>query len=239
MIVRVVAIIFNLCLYFQYNWSSIVGNSNWSIINWLVNNGSKLGLGIATFVILVSVFRKTLTLELTTKVIVLISYLLMLGINILEFSYSINKLEVGIITINKVLTIEDKQNLVIYYVQLIMLKNYEMFKNSYYNDYYLIAWKEVLLCIKEYVLTSQFIELSQNIDNKYDVLALSLKLVGNSMEIYNYEQSLSVSKLLKAIEVVEPKFKYTVLTLLGYAILNLTLYISNEYGIIKLIQNIT
>lgn len=73
-------------------------------------------------------FKKTTEIERITKLVVLLSYLLMLGINILEFSDGIDKLEAGVIALNKVLTLEEKQSLVVSYVQLILLKNYEIFK---------------------------------------------------------------------------------------------------------------
>lgn len=71
-----------------------------------MNNGSKFRLRIATIIILVSMSKKTLSLELATKVLILPSYMLILGINILQSSYNIKKLKIGIITINKALTIE-------------------------------------------------------------------------------------------------------------------------------------
>lgn len=224
MVIKLIAVIFNIFLYFQYNWSSIAGNSNWSIINWLVNNYNKLGLIVVTLIILVSMFKKTIEMERITKVVVLLSYLLMLGVNILEFNHGIDKLEAGVIALNKVLTLEKKQNLVISYVQLIMIKNYEMFKDTTFNDYYLKAWKEILLCTKEYINTTSFITLTNSIKGKYELMDISLKLVGNSMEIYNFKQSLSIDELIRTMKGVESNIKTTTATLLGFITLTVALF---------------
>lgn len=165
-------------------------------------------------------FKKTTEIERITKLIVLLSYLLMLGINILEFSHGIDKLEAGVIALNKVLTLEEKQSLVVSYVQLILLKNYEIFKDTVFNDYYLMAWKEILLCTKEYVKSTTFITSANTLTGKYELMDVSLKLVSKGMEIYNDKQHLNIDDFINVMRIIDPSVKAKTATILGFMILS-------------------
>lgn len=165
-------------------------------------------------------FKKTTEIERITKLVVLLSYLLMLGINILEFSDGIDKLEAGVIALNKVLTLEEKQSLVVSYVQLILLKNYEIFKDTVFNDYYLMAWKEILLCTKEYVKSTIFITSVNTLTGKYELMDVSLKLVSKGMEIYNDKQHLNIDEFINVMKIIDPSVKAKTATILGFMILS-------------------